>query len=130
MGHHAGAIVAYGYDLGDGDDEGWNIREPFDSLPWFRDSGHDDFASALGERIEKDDSLSGLRVELYGYEWGAVFLAGPVVAEYSGCGSATFDASLMGDAGRYWDDHLRNACAVLGITPTKPAAWHLLVKYG
>jgi hypothetical protein len=129
MGHHAGAIVAYGYDLGDGDDEGWNIREPFDSLPWFRDSGHDDFGSALMERLEAHD-VCGVKMELYGYEWGAVFLAGPVVAEYNGCGSLSFDASLMGLAGREWDDVLKSAVAALGITPKTEPGWHLLVRYG
>ena len=130
MGHHAGAKIAYGYDLGD-DDSGWNIREVDEhgsiGLDWHDED--DDFASSL-ERRMKAVGVTGVKMDLYGYEWSAVFLAGPVVAEHSECGSVAFDASLMGETGVYWDGYLRDVCTVLGITPTGPCGWHLLVKYG
>lgn len=126
MGHHAGAMIAYGYDLGD-TECGWNVREPFDALPWF--DREDDFASALMTRLRAID-FPGVTVELYGWEWGAVFLCAHKVVDLNGCGSETFEPGDLNGVRMVADAKLKRVVEFLGITPTEPAAWHLLVRYG
>ncbi|SOE25676.1 hypothetical protein [Streptomyces sp. OK228] len=149
MGQSTNGILVYGYDLAGGDAE-WKVREVGEygelRLDWL-DVEENDFESAAEKRLmasvgftETDYMVDGffdrereaearLGVEFKSYcsgEYPMYTLAakGSVLTAYRGdCKHVDFTVSPE------WDDKLRDALAVLGMTPTQEQAQWLLCSW-
>lgn len=134
MGHHAGAKIAYGYDLGGVDGE-WNIRETDEygeiTLDWYDE--HEDFHTQLQEILtEHADDLPGVRLIMYGHEYNGTFLTATDTIEHDASGGwvETFDDAVLIGVRMIADAKLKRAIEVMGIHPEGPCGWHLLLSYG
>lgn len=155
MGVSTDGILAYGYDLGGGEDE-WHIAEVAEYEPWHPawleadEDGDYDYVDAVEKRLlasigftETDWEAEGyfdrmkaakerVGVELVIYcsfEYPIYLLAAHRVTVARGYVQEIDWAAL--DAMRVeqdWDDKLRAALAKLGITPTQPEPRWLLVS--
>lgn len=149
------AILAYGYNLSNGD--GWAFRETGEygepKLDWYDDETEDgdDFATAAEARLlasigftEKwGDNLDGnfwqrekdakarLGVELESYchvEHPMYVLATKVITVYRG-DAKTLNPAELAAAPPEWDERLGAAVAALGITPVQERPAWILVSY-
>jgi hypothetical protein len=155
MGQSTDAILAYGYDLGGA--EGWNLQGlgeygEMPALGWYDpendDAGFEEAAMdtmlasvgftetdwrADGYRDRKAAAQQRIGVELVSHcssEYPMYVLAAKSTTAWRGS-PKLFDPAELGTVPAEWDDKLRAALAVLGLTPTQERArWVLCSDWG
>jgi hypothetical protein len=155
MGITIKAELSYGYRL-QGDDGRWLVREvhPEDSDEWglnldWYDEAEGEFDDAAERRLlasvgftETDYTVEGyfdrrraaksqlgVRLDRTGYEAGDLMLVTTQFAAYLGEAEPIEPAMLVAETGGQADERLRNALAVLGLTPLQEQPAWLLTAY-
>ncbi|MER7361887.1 hypothetical protein [Nonomuraea wenchangensis] len=152
MGTSTNAMLAYGYDLGSAD--GWKIREAGEFsepiLDWYDEDSDDGFIEQAEARLlaahgltgtweddgyydRKEEAQARAGVEFDSYchsEYPMWLLATKVITVHRGDSEVLDLPALMAEtAENGWDDKLRQACEVLGITPKQERPGWVLVSY-
>jgi hypothetical protein len=158
MGQSTNGILAYGYDLGGGDE--WKVQEAgeYGGLPqlnWYNpdDEDSDGFPELAERRLlaeitgftetwssgnegyfDREKAVKGrlgIQLGMYcSHEYPEYLLATEVITVYRGDIKGIDMADLAGAPAREgWDDKLRAALTVLGLTPKQDRAKWLLCSY-
>jgi hypothetical protein len=152
MGQSTNAVLAYGYDLGS--DDKWKIHETgeYDEpvLPWYDEDSDEGFIEQAEARLlaahgltgtweddgyydRKEDAQERAGVEFESYchsEYSMWLLATKVITVHRGDSKVLDLPALMAEPAEHgWDDKLRQACEVLGITPKQESPGWVLVSY-
>lgn len=132
VGHHAGAKILYGYDLGH--PEEWSFKEVCEYggpvFEWYDEDEDEDFGETLERRLD-ECHVTGVTVVHAGYEYNRVYLCAHLQVEVDDFGSTTFEPHGMVMNTDHWDLLLRSAITAVGITPIADRPqWHLATKYG
>ncbi|MEU8040901.1 hypothetical protein [Streptosporangium sp. NPDC049078] len=155
MGTSTDAILAYGYDLGCGDE--WKFREVGEYgepvLDWYDDEADDTFADQAEKRLlesvgfaeewapdngywdrkKEAETRLGIKIETYCKDdYPMYVLAAKVITVSRGDVEILNLPALMDEPTEHgWDHGLRTALTVLGITPTQEQpAWVLCSYWG
>ncbi len=151
MGTSTNAILAYGYDLGGGEDE-WKVREVDEDglldLPWYSDEDMDIMDAATDvlrtaagwvdgdygapgyfEQRQAIDDQVGVEIKDYcSGDYPMYLLSAKTITVRRGDAKLLDLAGLQAETDTY-DERLRAACEVLGITPTQEKPAWILVSY-
>lgn len=156
MGTSTNAILAYGYDLGGGDDE-WRVAQVdddgFPQVDWIDADAEDDVdfpeaaidhlrvaagftetdwrADGYFDRQKAIDEQIGVEFETYcSADYSSYLLAAKAITVRRGDCKILDLAALQAEVETNgYDAKLRAACEVLGITPTQEKPSWLLVSY-
>jgi len=153
MGTSTDAILAYGYDLGGGDE--WKFQEAAKygefELDWYDEESDDDFTSqaekhllaSVGfieewapdsgywDRKKEAEARLGVEIETYCKDDYPMYVLATKVITVSRGDSKVLDLpALMADPTQNgWDHALRTALTALGITPTQEQPSWVLCSY-
>lgn len=131
MGNSANAYLAYGYNLGGGN--GWSIAEADEYGTWDTDwhDGSYDFWDKAEERLRNRGAAVGVDIDRHcTSDYPEYMLITHKITGSWGDAALVDLAELQAmPAAQGWDDKLREALQVLGMTPKQAEPRWLLVAY-